>query len=167
MKVNEIIAQELSHEGFAAFGAYANMLSPDGPALGEKPVLFYRDMVQQYLGSATEASLSCGVFYKRDLVITHCECHSTSGEAMLPIDADCLMHVAPACPGDRPDYAAIEVFLVPRGTTVVLRPGVWHHGPYPVDADVSHILYVLPERAYANDCIVHELPAGDRLLITR
>ena len=51
----------------------------------------------------------------------------------------------------------MQVFRVPMGTMVVLRPGVWHHAPFTVDDDPANVLIVLPERTYANDCLVVEL----------
>lgn len=55
------------------------------------------------------------------------EYHNTCAEAMLPLDGDAYIHVAPAGPAGHVPYDEVEVFRVPKGTMVTLRPGVWHH----------------------------------------
>ena len=57
----------------------------------------------------------------------------------------------------------VEVFRVPKGTMVTLRPGVWHHGPFCVDTDSLQTLIILPERLYAYDCTVLTAPEADKL----
>jgi ureidoglycolate lyase len=90
-------------------------------------------------------------------VVDVTEYHTATGEGILPLDADALIHVAPAtAPGDVP-ADRVEIFRVPKGTFVSLRPGVWHHAPFAHGSDVANVLIVLPERTYANDCIVQEL----------
>ena len=93
------------------------------------------------------------------------EYHNTCAEAMLPLDGDAYIHVAPAGPADRIPYDAVEVFRVPKGTMVTLRPGVWHHGPFCVDTDSLQTLIILPERLYAYDCTVLTAPEADKLRI--
>jgi ureidoglycolate lyase len=56
-------------------------------------------------------------------------------------------------------------FGIPRGTLVVLRPGVWHHAPFTIDGKPANVLVVLPERTYANDCVVVELSAEEQVEI--
>ena len=77
--------------------------------------------------------------------------HNTCAEAMLPLDGDAYIHVAPAGPADHVPYDEVEVFRVPKGTMVTLRPGVWHHGPFCEDTDSLQTLIILPERLYAYD----------------
>ncbi len=84
---------------------------------------------------------------------------------MLPLDGDAYIHVAPAGPADRIPYDAVEVFRVPKGTMVTLRPGVWHHGPFCVDTASLQTLIILPERLYAYDCTVLTAPEADKLRI--
>ena len=68
---------------------------------------------------------------------------------------------APASSNSDLDLNTVHVFYVPRGTFVALRPGVWHHAPFVVNNPVVHVLIVLPERTYANDCTVVELAVAD------
>ena len=75
------------------------------------------------------------------------------------MDDDVILHVAPASKEPVPQLT--EAFLVPKGTAVRLNPGVWHLAALPVNLDVAHVLIVLPERTYHNDCIVVDYAEED------
>ncbi len=80
-------------------------------------------------------------------------------------DADILIHVAPATPANDVPADRIEIFRVPKGTFVALNRGVWHHAPYAAGGDIANALIVLPERTYAEDCFVYEIPEEKRMKI--
>lgn len=163
--MRKVKAAELSLAGFSRYGNFAGTIGPEAYNFGEPPVQFFRDMVQLDLGGAGSASFSVCLVRRRPLVIDKTECHSQTGEGILPLDGDVLIHVAPASrPGVVP-VGEIEVFRVPKGTLVALRPGVWHHAPMALDADTVSTLIVLPERTYANDCEVYEIPEEERIEI--
>ena len=122
-------------------------------------------MIQQPLGRSNIASFSNGRFWKRDLVIDVCECHNGCGEAFIPLDADVLLQVAPATMPDDPPFGVFEAFRVPQGTLVGLRPGVWHHAPFVIGAEPVNALYILPERAYATDGVMHRFPLEKRIRV--
>lgn len=157
--------EDLSVESFLPFGFYAQQINPGAEKIGAPPVEFFRDMVQQDLGRATRVSFSTCRVEKRAMKIDVSECHSQTGEAILPLDRDVLIHVGPATAGKDVPLDKLRVFRVPRGTLVVLRPGVWHHAPFTVDGEPANVLIVLPERTYANDCVVAELPEADQRAI--
>lgn len=155
--MREVTVKELNKDDFEPYGFYANMINPDAECIGEEPIEFYRDMVQLDLAAAPLASFSTCRVTKRDPVVDVTESHSRCGEGILPLDGDILIHVAPATPKGNVPAHRIEVFCVPQGTMVTLRPGVWHHGPFAHGTDCVNVLIVLPERTYANDCDVAEL----------
>jgi ureidoglycolate lyase len=158
--------EELSVEAFQPFGSYSMQVDPAAEKMGAPPVEFFRDMVQLDLGRAAVASFSTCRVEKRDPVIAACECHSVTGEGILPLDNDILIHVAPAThPRAGVPVDKIRVFRVPRGTMVTLRPGVWHMAPFTANDDPASVLIVLPERTYANDCTVVPMPDEDQLTI--
>jgi ureidoglycolate lyase len=163
--MKEITARKLSLEGFAKYGMYANMINPSAPKLGAEPIEFYRDMVQCQLGLSPVASFGVCRVVKRPFVMDVSEYHDTCCEAVLPLDGDILMHVAPAVPEKEFPFDQAEVFLVPKGTLCCLRPGVWHHAPYAVRTDVVNCLIALPERTYMNDCKVYAFPADRHMKI--
>lgn len=159
-------AEELSVEGFLPFGFYSKQIDPQAEKIGAAPIEFFRDMVQLDLGGAPIASFSTCRVESRDMVIDVTECHSASGEGILPMDNDILIHVAPATPPDDDvPLDKVRVFRVPRGTMVVLRPGVWHHAPFTADGEPANVLIVLPERTYANDCWVVALAEADQIRV--
>lgn len=127
------------------------MINAKGPYVGKNPVEFYRDMISLPSPSAS-LGLSVTKAYKRPLILEKYEFHNTCGEAMMPIDCDVYIHVAPASDPKVVPYDDVEVFRIPKGTMVTLNPGVWHHGPFCIDTDVAHTLIILPERLYAYDC---------------
>jgi hypothetical protein len=76
------------------------------------------------------------------------------------------MHVAPAGPALEFPASSAEVFLVPRGTLLCIRPGVWHHAPFAFGSDIVNCLIVLSERTYKNDCTLYQIPSESRVRIT-
>ena len=160
--------KELTVEAFLPYGTYARHIDPNRAVIGAPPVEFYRDMVQLNLGGHSIASLSTCRVEEREPIISVSEYHSFVGEVILPLDNDILIHVAEATPpGAGVLLDGIEVFHIPRGTAVSLRPGIWHHAPFTVNGEPANVLIVLPERTYANDCIVvvHELEDQIRIVI--
>jgi ureidoglycolate lyase len=157
--------KELDQHSFDRYGTYADMLDPEAYHFGEEPVQFFRDMVQLDLGGRGVASFSVCRVSTRPLVIEKSEFHGSCGEGILPLDADVLIHVGPATRPGPPPLDHTEVFRVPKGTLVCLRPGVWHHAPFAHNAEAASVLIVLPERTYANDCTMVEIPEEDRIKI--
>ena len=158
--------EELTRDAFAPFGTFANMLNPDTEAIGESPSKFHRDMVllpTMHPQSLTAFS-TCRV-EKRPLVVDVTEYHSYTAEGNLPLDADALIHVGPATANGIVPWDKIRIFRVPRGTFVTTYPGVWHHAPFAHGADVLNMLIVLPERTYANDCVVVEATEAQKVYI--
>jgi ureidoglycolate lyase len=162
-----VSVEELSVEGFLPFGTFAGHLNPDTARLGEPPVEFFRDMLQLNLGAGQSiASLSTCRLEPRERVIAFSEYHSSTGEVILPLDGDILIHVAPATgPQAGVPVDEIRVFRVPQGTALSLHPGVWHWAPFAVSDAPANVLIVLPERTYANDCVLVEHKPKDQIQI--
>ena len=158
--------EELSPEKFLPFGFYHQMIDPAALKIGVAPIEFFRDMLQLDLGGASIASFGVCRVEPREPVINVTEYHSVTGEGVLALDNDVVFHVGPATPpDDAPPLDEIRVFRAPRGTLVVLRPGVWHHAPFTLNDAPANCLIVLPERTYANDCTVEELPESEWISI--
>ena len=160
-----IKVQQLSVEKFHRYGSYARLINPSADATGPKDaeIVFYRDMVQQTLSDSP--SYSTCFMRPRPMVITVGEYHDFTCEVSMPLDNDALVWVAPAGAGSEVPVDDIEVFFVPKGTLLSLRPGVWHHAAFtPNDKDVN-VMIVLPERCYATDCHVAEIPADKQVEI--
>ncbi len=168
--MRELCYRSLDPAAFAPYGSYAAMIAPDAgtraaPRLGAPPVEFFRDLLQSGIGTDTTVSFGVCRVTRRPPVIDASEYHDGCCEALMPMDGDVLVHVAPAVPGDRFPSEQAEVYLVPKGTMIVLRPGVWHHGPFALGAERVSCLVALPERLYARDCHAVEIPAEDRIRV--
>jgi ureidoglycolate lyase len=161
-----IKVEDLSAEAFSPFGSFARLIDPGSEKIGAPPVEFFRDAVQQDLGSGPIVSFSTCRVEKRPPVIDVSEYHSRCGEGIMPLDNDALIHVAPATPDSAVPLDKVRVFRVPKGTMVTLRPGVWHHAPFTVNDQPANVLIILPERTYANDCVVVELEEKQRIGIS-
>lgn len=156
--MKKLEVRELSVESFMPFGFYANMINPEAESLGVSPIVFYRDMIQQDMGNCTMPSFSVCRVEKRPFVVDVSEFHNTTPEGSMPLDNDVIIHTAPAnaAPYKFP-AEKLQLFRVPKGTMVILRPGVWHHAAFTVNAKPANVLIVLPERVYAKDCHVLKL----------
>ncbi|HET6438094.1 MAG TPA: ureidoglycolate lyase [Anaeromyxobacter sp.] len=169
--MRELRYRQLDPDAFAPYGSYAALIEPDSgprpaPRIGALPIEFFRDVIQSGLGRDTTVSFGVCRVTRRPPVIDASEYHDGSCEALMPMDGDVLVHVAPAVPGDHFPAEQAEVFLVPRGTMVVLRPGVWHHGPFVLGrAERVSCLVALPERLYARDCQAVALPPEDQIRV--
>ncbi len=154
---------------FEPFGTFTQLIdNPRIIAALPRPVVFRPDMIQLPLAGSTTASFSLCRVEPRDLVITGGEYHNSASEGILPLDEDILIHVAPptnprlGIPVDQ-----FEVFRVPVGTMVVLRPGTWHGAPYAAGDKPANVLVVLPVRTYAVDSASTRLEPEQQVTIDR
>jgi Ureidoglycolate hydrolase. len=163
--MKQVSVKKLTVEGFKEYGYFANLINPDSRKFAFETVAFHPDMVFLDLGQVNKAAFSVTRVEKRPLIIDAVEYHNFSGEGMLPLDGDVLMHLAPPTQGNELQLDSIEVFYIPKGTIVSLRKGVWHCAPYAINTDFVNMLVVLPERTYANDCYFMPLPEAEQIEI--
>jgi ureidoglycolate lyase len=161
-----ITPEPLTLETFAPFGSFAPLIDPRAPHLGAPPIQFFRDLLPLDLLGGSPVFSVCRV-ERRAGVVDVLEYHSKTGEGIIPLDADVIVQVAPATqPNDPVPMDQLRAFTVPKGTMLCIRPGVWHHAPFIVGgAGAANIVIVLPERTYANDCVVVPIGEGDRVQI--
>ena len=156
--------QELTLEKFDRYGKFADMLNVNGDFIGEKPITFFRDILRQDLKD-TAVCYSILQVESREKTVDISEYHDHTAEMIMPMNCDVVIHVAPADCGPDAPADKIEIFLVPKGTMIILRPGVWHHAPFTLNGETANILIGLPERLYATDCKVSEIPAEKQIKI--
>ena len=144
--------QKLTQEKFAKYGDILGQWDEN-----VKETTFFPDLVRQSIGRDTIVSYSVCVCMDTDYKIVKAEYHCFTDEMILPLDGDCLFYVAPPTLDGSFPYEKVEVFLVPQGTLIVMKPGVWHYAPYPVRSDKVAVMCGLPQCTYMNDCTVIEL----------
>lgn len=155
--------KELTAESFQNYGTFSNLINPRAVKIGEEPCEFFRDILQLNLGPASIASYSVCRLLSRDRIITNAEFHSYCSEGIFAIDGEVLMPVAIATRNGAFNPGSFEVFRVPKGTMLVLKPGVWHCAAFVHKSDCVNLLITLPERTYANDCNVIEIPVDEQI----
>ena len=165
--MREVKVEQLSLEAYKPFGTYANLINPTDVGFGvNTPVAFFRDQLQMDVSGNNAYSYSCCHVKKRENIIDVLEYHSSCGEVVLPLDQDILLQVAPASGNNDPiPLDEMRVFYVPKGTAITIKAGVWHWGPFATEDTPANVLINLPERTYANDCIVVELDKKDHIKI--
>jgi ureidoglycolate lyase len=152
-------------ESFAPYGVFAQIANPPEALAQKAPVTFTPDMALLNLGNTGIASFSVCRVEKRENVVDTVEMHRNTSEGILPLDGDAVIHVGKATPNGVVPFDELEAFIVPKGTFVALKRGVWHFAPFAWNCPVSNVLIVLPERTYAEDCLVVTMPEGKKVLI--
>jgi ureidoglycolate lyase len=157
-----IKAKPITNDNFRPYGAFASMLDPVGNCF-PGDATFYPDQVA--LNAQGPVCFSPLTVKKPErMIVTQAEYHDHTAEGVFVIDDDAIIHVAP--PSKRvivPEKT--EAFIVPKGTLVRLNTGVWHLAALPVHAQLLHVMIILPERVYANDCTVCDYPEDRQVLI--
>lgn len=155
--MRQIKAKMLSKDDFGPYGSYYNLVNPKGPHLGD----FYHDPLRNPTNGNLPLAFSSLVTHKQEkMVINAAEYHNTTGEVILPLDGDVIIHVAP--PSKDPVPEQTEAFIVPKGTVVRLHVGVWHLAPFSLEG-TTHVMICLPERIYFNDCNVVNYPEDKQI----
>ena len=157
-----IKALPITHENFRPYGTFASMLDPKGNCF-PGDATFYPDQVELNVQGGRPVTFSPLTVKKPErMIVTQAEYHNYTGEGVFVIDDDAVIHVAP--PSNHVIVPELtEAFIVPKGTLVKLNTGVWHLAALPVHNDLLHVMIILPERVYANDCTVCQYPE-DRLV---
>lgn len=152
-----IKAVPISVEKFKPYGSFASMMEPVGNCFAGDAT-FYPDQVEMSVSAGMPITFSPLVVKRpKRMIVDKAEYHNYTAEGILVLDDDAIIHVAP--PSNKqivPEKT--EAFIVPKGTMVKLNVGVWHLAALPVHNDLLHVMIVLPERVYANDCVVCEYP---------
>lgn len=159
--MRQIKAKPITVENFREFGNFTDLMNPEGFSLGD----FYQDRLKMHCSGNMQVAFSPLLVHKPEkMIVTAAEYHNNTQEGVLCLDDDVIIHVAPA--GNEAVPELTEAFYVPKGTMVVLHTGVWHLSAIPVSKDLAHVLIVLPERTYHNDCVVKDYPEDQWVEIT-
>ena len=159
--MREIKAHTLTADNFKDFGTFYDFVNPTGHTLGT----FFHDHILMSISGGRQLGFSSMVIEKKErMIITRAEFHNNASEAVLPLDSDIVIYVAP--PSNEPCPALTQAFIVPKGTMVLMNAGVWHCTPFSAGLQTAHALVALPERVYHNDCTIIDYSENDYMEIT-
>lgn len=161
-----IKAQPLTLANFQKYGTFQNLLDITGTTepWEETKSGFFPDLVRLNLGNGNCACVSVNKVTKSDgNVIQFTEYHGYTSEGVLPLDGDCIIHVGKANGPVTPEK--LKAFYVPKGTFVSLYPGVLHGTQIACKEDTVHVLILLPERTYGNDCVVTQFEKENQIAV--
>ena len=155
-----IKVQPVTSENFSVYGQYTDLLNPSGYSLGD----FFHDRIKMNVSGSMNMAFSALEIHKADpMIVTASEYHNTTQEGMVCLDDDMIVYLAPASKEPVPELT--EAFLVPKGTMICLHTSVWHLAPIAATKETAHVLIVLPERTYFNDCIVVDYEEDQQIKI--
>ena len=163
--MRRIPARPLTENAFRVYGSCADLMRPENSVSNGQAKKFFRELCILGLGRETNAAFSTLKVRKVPPIVEATEFHAACGEGLFVVDGDVVMHVGPPTANRTPPLDDFEAFVVPAGTFVSLRPGVWHYEPFALTNDVVCVIIVLPERTYANDTCFVELSSEDRIEI--
>ncbi len=151
-----IKAVPLSKDKFSLYGEYCLVYEPQGHALQGETYKFYPDRVTAWFNG--NVGFSPLVIRKQErAIITTVEYHSQSPEILLPLNDDMIIHVSPSS-GSEPDLELTEAFIIPKGTIVKIKPGIWHMAPIPIQEKELYVMAAVSECTFLTDSTV--VPLG-------
>lgn len=164
--MKQIVSKIITAENFQEYGTIFNVLDPRHPMRKIGEPQFYPDRAVITVGSSPRIGMSACIETRREKnVIEFAEIHHKTGEGMISLEDDVIIYTAPATEEDIVPLDYIEAFRVPRGTLVTLHPGIWHGCQFPISSDKVHVLIILPERTYADDCFIQMLNETEQIEI--
>jgi ureidoglycolate hydrolase len=94
------------------------------------------------------------------------ERHMATPEFLLPIGGDMGIIIGPPDypeePSRLPDISRFAAFRIREGEGALLKPGVWHWVPYPLQSKI-HMLVIFAVETSKKDLTVSEFPNGSVL----
>jgi ureidoglycolate lyase len=163
--MRELNPKPISHDTFRKYGDFQSIANPEGGFDPGSVDQFIPDILSITLGSSS-LSFSVLKIRRRPAVLKKIEYHARYGEAIFPFDGDIIgIFAPPSRQNEGIPLDLAEAFIIPRATLVYLRPGVWHLSPFVHNSEECTLLCMLPERTYANDAVVVDIPEKDWLTI--
>ena len=161
----EIKAEELTLEGFAAFGDVIKRDSGAAVAINGGEVLRHHDLARvDVTADGGRPVISIFQVMKPATLpfrLRLMERHLLSSQAFMPLAGSTYL-VAVAPPGPEPGTDTIRCFAARDGAGINLHPGVWHHPLIALDA--SDFLVIDRGTTFDEDCETMSLSDNDILV---
>ncbi|WP_374632050.1 ureidoglycolate lyase [Ferrovibrio sp.] len=103
-------------------------------------------------GPGGETDILWVVYRSTDRTITECEKHSLTQQAVIPLTGAIIQILALPAADGAPDMTSARAFVIPVGTGICMRPGIWHTTRVPVE---SADCLMLSRRSTTADLVRH------------
>ena len=142
---------ELTEDNFAPYGRFFNIY---GFAKGEKLQTspYFPDVTGILFENSSYAGIGVGIAIDRLRVTTQAEIHEHTEEMLAFMDAESIFIVGEPS-GTTPVLSKFKAFLIPKGSFLTMKRGVWHATPFPTDSDRVTLFCILPPYTNYNDAI--------------
>lgn len=124
------IIEELTKDGFAAYGTAIGLAGQDGDAPGGQDSWLNpaSDFWHEHdFRTGTDAAQILWVIYRvADPQVQRLEAHTLTQQALLPLTGDVIQIVARSGADGAPDPDSIRAFRLRPGHGIVMAPGCWH-----------------------------------------
>lgn len=157
----EITVKKLTAEKFALYGDIIHHAGAETafPA-PEEDILTCTVLVpQMQLDAGCLAQML--VCKARPMVVEKMERHADTAEILISTKEDYVLCVAP--PAEEVAEDQIEAFLIPAGSTIVMKPSCWHWIPFPTGTQDAEVIVVFRAETVNDDLIYSDL--AEKVLI--
>jgi ureidoglycolate lyase len=151
--------KQASAQSFAAYGTF--VAASEGAPFEGGSAAAYKEKVG-VLDTGGRTSVGVLNLKARESEFHELERHVATPELLVMVKGDVVFPVAPANqPESAPDAAALEAFRVNQGEAVIMRPGVWHGLPFPLQAEAT-VLVIFKEGTPDQDFQLNDLGIARR-----
>jgi ureidoglycolate lyase len=158
--------ETLTRDSFAPYGSIVS--KPDTSPTSKMEGLDYWAGVSTLPDVQGPFDVGYAVLEPRPFVQDHFERHMRTPELLMPVDGDMIVVVGhadhPDEPGRLPAKDRYAAFKVPEGVAIIMKSGVWHWAPFPVDSPLR-MLVIYRSGTAQDDGYVIPLDTEDRLEI--
>jgi len=162
----KIKAGVLDADRFAKYGVFQNLFDDEDCKKKAPPVSpeFFADLLKLDFGrEALPTASICIAKKSENNIIKFIEGHRHTAEALLPLDGDVTIYTGAAeVNPEKYKVQNLEAFIVPAGTLIVLNALILHGCQFSREKNDVHVLCLLPERTFANDCVIRHLADGEQ-----
>lgn len=157
MSIHRIKLQPLTQEAFVPYGTLLAMpLEADEKTVFSENFTFYRN---RCIFQCEDGKIGVGIsqILKRPFRAGSMERHFTTDELNAPLDGDMIALFAKHESMDReelPDFTRIEAFILKQGQAVLIKKGVWHWCPMPVDHDTAMLCSLCHDLLDYDDLVI-------------
>lgn len=126
----------ISSKSFSRFGTFIS--ATEGAPLEAGAVEAYKEKVAVLDVGGGRVSVGALNLKQRPLGFYKLERHTATPELLVAVKGDVALPVAPANqPQLAPDIQELEVFRLNQGEAVMMKAGVWHGLPLPLQGDAA------------------------------